>query len=321
MENKNRKNLFGNLSGAVAQSKTIEEQVKENLIILPELQRHIPPLSVDEYEQLELNLRADGCRDALIIWADDSDKKTKRYVLIDGHNRLSICTKYKIDYRIELVRFDDVEAVKDWMINNQLGKRNVTDEVRSYLRGKQYQHEKNKNTFKGNQHTEKEEQESDKPKQKTHERLAETHKVSPKTIQRDEKYVIGLDTLVKDDYDLKWKILQREIILPKNFVEAMPEKTPEEIDLIYQTLLEKRELPEEVLKAKRNKSEEPIVLPDTPQTKPKQSEVATLSKDLYTWNKWENELLQAFKKLKKKRNPDELEKIKAVIAEIEQEMK
>ena len=204
------------------------------------------------------------------------------------------------------------------MINNQLGKRNVTDEVKSYLRGQQYQKAKDKNTFKGNQFTEKEEGEEGKPKQKTHERLAETYKVSPKTIQRDEKYVIGLDTLVKDNADLKWKILQREIVLPKNFVETLPEKPLQEIEEIYQLLVEKKELPAEMLKPK-------IAQPETEDTqivtKIKKSEVVVTSQDLQSWEKWETELLQAFKQVKKKRNLDELERMKVVISQIEKEIK
>src|SRR5262245_10205306 len=38
-----------------------------NLILEPELQALIPPLSEEEYRQLEQNILAEGCRDALIV--------------------------------------------------------------------------------------------------------------------------------------------------------------------------------------------------------------------------------------------------------------
>jgi hypothetical protein len=49
----------------------------------------IAPLSSDEYQQLEANLIAHGCRDALVVW---------RGLLLDGHNRLQICNRHGIAY-------------------------------------------------------------------------------------------------------------------------------------------------------------------------------------------------------------------------------
>ena len=56
----------------------------------------IPPLTQDEYDQLEKNLLAEGCRDRLVVWGD---------ILIDGHNRLEICTKHKITYDVVSLKF------------------------------------------------------------------------------------------------------------------------------------------------------------------------------------------------------------------------
>ena len=52
------------------------------LKIDPEFKDLIPPLSSDEYEQLENNILYDGCREPLIAWND---------ILVDGHNRYDIC--------------------------------------------------------------------------------------------------------------------------------------------------------------------------------------------------------------------------------------
>ena len=50
-----------------------------DLIIDPVLKSLIPPLSDEEFKQLEENIKAEGCRDALVIW---------RGTIVDGHNRL-----------------------------------------------------------------------------------------------------------------------------------------------------------------------------------------------------------------------------------------
>lgn len=49
----------------------------------------IPALSPDELAQLERSLLAEGCRDPLIVWKEKN-------ILLDGHNRLSICRQHDI---------------------------------------------------------------------------------------------------------------------------------------------------------------------------------------------------------------------------------
>ncbi len=84
----------------------------------------IPPLTTDEYSQLEKNLLAEGCRDRLVVWGD---------ILIDGHNRLQICTKHKIPYDVVSQKFEDREAAMRYIILNQFGRRNLSLGDRSLL--------------------------------------------------------------------------------------------------------------------------------------------------------------------------------------------
>jgi hypothetical protein len=81
----------------------------------------------------------------------------------------------------------------NWIINNQLGRRNVTPEQASYLRGKRYNMEKVSEPFKGNQYTGGRDQND--PQQKTAARLADEFKVSEPTIKRDGKFAAAVDTL------------------------------------------------------------------------------------------------------------------------------
>ena len=84
----------------------------------------IPPLSEDEYNQLEANLLAEGCRDRLLVWGD---------ILIDGHNRLQICTKHNIPYEVAAYDFADRDEAIRYIILNQFGRRNLSLGDRSLL--------------------------------------------------------------------------------------------------------------------------------------------------------------------------------------------
>ena len=88
------------------------------LKIEPELKALIPPLTNDEYRLLEESIISEGCRDKLIVWDD---------TIIDGHNRYEICKKNGIPFQVEDRDFESFDAVKVWMIDNQKGRRNLTD--------------------------------------------------------------------------------------------------------------------------------------------------------------------------------------------------
>lgn len=84
----------------------------------------IPPLSGEEYAQLEENCKADGIRDPLVVW---------RGTLIDGHNRYDIAQKHGLDYTVVEKEFEDETAAKIWMVTNQFGRRNLNNYQRSVL--------------------------------------------------------------------------------------------------------------------------------------------------------------------------------------------
>ncbi len=85
----------------------------------------IPPLTPDEYKQLEVNLVADGCRDPLVTWQG---------ILLDGHNRLEICKAHDLKYQtMKLLSIKDRTEAKAWIINNQCGRRNLNTYQRSML--------------------------------------------------------------------------------------------------------------------------------------------------------------------------------------------
>lgn len=87
------------------------------IIVDKEFSKLIPKLSDEEYKQLEENIIKDGCRDPLSIWKD---------ILLDGHNRYEICQKNKIKFDTVDIELESRDDVKIWIIQNQLGKRNLT---------------------------------------------------------------------------------------------------------------------------------------------------------------------------------------------------
>ncbi len=86
-----------------------------------EFQALIPPLAAAELEQLTANIITEGCRDPLVHW---------KGVLIDGHNRHRICTEHGVAFQMVEREFESRDEVKIWILENQLGRRNLTPTVR-----------------------------------------------------------------------------------------------------------------------------------------------------------------------------------------------
>jgi len=93
-------------------------QIKE------EFKKLIPALTPEEFKQLESNCLSEGIREKIITWNG---------FIIDGHNRYEIATKWNLDYQTESKRFDSENDVREWMINNQFGRRNLSNYQRGVL--------------------------------------------------------------------------------------------------------------------------------------------------------------------------------------------
>jgi ParB-like chromosome segregation protein Spo0J len=90
----------------------------------------IPALTEEEFKQLEENCLKHGIREPLV---------TSDGILLDGHNRYEIAQKNGLEYETIQYLFDTEYDRVNWIINNQLGRRNVTEEQKAYLRGKRYE--------------------------------------------------------------------------------------------------------------------------------------------------------------------------------------
>jgi len=54
-------------------------------------------------------------------------------ILIDGHNRYEICTRYEIKFKTQEIHFDNDQAAEIWILINQLSRRNLTDDQRAII--------------------------------------------------------------------------------------------------------------------------------------------------------------------------------------------
>jgi hypothetical protein len=131
---------------------------KYPIIIDPEFRSLIPPLSADEQAQLTKNIWQHGLLDQIVVWATSDG-----FVIIDGHHRYEILKKlatepdseffeeeldkhegeingatlYLRHYnrsfdesRFRAEYFQSREAVKLWILEHQVGRRNLTKQQR-----------------------------------------------------------------------------------------------------------------------------------------------------------------------------------------------
>jgi len=80
----------------------------------------IPPLRTEERAALEASILKEGCREPLVVWRETG-------VIVDGHNRYEICSEHGVTIETREMHFEDEAAAKAWMIDNQLGRRNLSE--------------------------------------------------------------------------------------------------------------------------------------------------------------------------------------------------
>jgi hypothetical protein len=151
------------------------------LKIKEEFKKLIPPLTAEEFKQLETNCIDEGIRDAIVTWQG---------FIIDGHNRYKIATDWQLSFKTIEKAFESEYDVIEWMLVNQLGRRNLNDTQKSKLRGDRYENEKLRSGFRTDLNPKWE-------KVNTAQKLAEEYNVSKNTILRDNEFSRGVDLISK----------------------------------------------------------------------------------------------------------------------------
>ena len=186
-----------------------------NLKTDPEFQSQIPPLTDDEYKQLEENILKEGkLLSPLIVWNN---------TLVDGHNRYAILQKHpEIYFSTMPLPFESREEVLAWICKNQLGRRNLTPGQKLFLIGKQYEAEKSAHgesrkelhDENGRFHRSCQTDNSGET-MKTCERIAEENGVSTATVLRASKYMKGVEIADELMPGLKQSILSGQTKVSK----------------------------------------------------------------------------------------------------------
>lgn len=116
------------------------QQEPVSIVVDPEFESRIPPTNSAEHALLEASIReSGGIRDKISIWMCDGTM-----TLLDGHTRLSVLAKlsatddeFKKIYAD--IRMYDTESIPDrdaallWIEENQLSRRNLTDDQRAMV--------------------------------------------------------------------------------------------------------------------------------------------------------------------------------------------
>jgi len=147
----------------------------------------MPPLSKEAYVQLENSIVKEGCREPLVVWECDG-----KHILLDGHNRRAICEANNIAYYIVVktaAEVPDRDAALEWILRNQLARRNLTPEqFRDYL-GKLYNTQKARHG--GDRKSSGQNDHLIEAAGKTAEKLAKEYGVSEATVRRAGRQVAG----------------------------------------------------------------------------------------------------------------------------------
>ena len=187
--------------------------MNETLQINPKFEQIIPPLTADEFAQLEENILKIGrITDPIQVWNG---------VIVDGHHRHKILQKHpEIEYSTLEMPFEcEAEAIA-WICCTQLGRRNINEIHRDYLLGKRYSAEKE---FRGG------DRKSEAQKSMgqndplisphiTRARIAQEGNVSESTVRRAEYLANGIDAAEDEHPGIKQMIFSGNITPSKNEV-------------------------------------------------------------------------------------------------------
>lgn len=228
-----------------------------------EFQQKIPPLTADEYQQLEENiLKAGVIFNPIVTWHG---------FILDGHNRYKIWTEHQEIPEPKTVCVDetleDRWAALEWICKNQLGRRNLNELQKAALVGLAYEARKHSNggdrrskTFsvRGNRELKKNGQTSIV--------IAEELGMTANQVDHAYRFVSGLRRLEEITPGITDKILAGETGVSKEAVSGIHRNSPDEQKQFADAIMagEKPPVPKNMpsrLKLKNEKKSKPVPAP------------------------------------------------------------
>lgn len=192
-----------------------------------EFKEKIPPLTGAEFEQLRENILSDGeVYEPIVTWNG---------VIVDGHNRWRIVQENpQIPFRTKEMDFANKWEAFAWMYKKQLGRRNLSDEQKTYLMGKR--NEAEKLAYGGDR---KSRSKMDlEPKGKTAQRIADEYGVGYGTVVRAEKFAKGLDAIREVSPAAADKVLEGKSCVSKQTIAEMRNADGEEVKEVAKAIEE-----------------------------------------------------------------------------------
>jgi len=145
-----------------------------------------PKVAKEESLALERNLvKSKRCKVALVLWRFNG-----LYILIEGHHRLFYCLKHQLSFRVEFLDLPGREAALQYIRDEQIGRRNLSDEGAACGRGDRYNSEKQAHGGRNCKAS------AQVAHLKTDEWLAAEYGVSAGTIRRDGKLAEAMRGIV-----------------------------------------------------------------------------------------------------------------------------
>lgn len=193
------------------------------LKIDPEFQSKIPPLTMEEYEQLKENiLEAGEVYEPIVTWNG---------VIVDGHNRWKIIQENPgLIWKTKEINFPDKWSAFEWMYKNQLGRRNLTEQQRTELIGliaiaRMHTHggDRKSNDFSSGQNGALIED-----GKRTREMIAEELGIGARTVDRAIAYAKGIDAIREISPEIADKVLSGEMKPTKADVASVAKAEPGE---------------------------------------------------------------------------------------------
>lgn len=255
---------------------TSSEKMQVAFRIEPEFQNKIPPISEDEFRQLRENILTAGeVYEPLVVWDG---------MLVDGHNRWKVIQEFpEVKWRTREMDFADKWAAFEWMYKNQLGRRNLTDEQRTYMIGKMYEaRKKSVGGQVGNNNASKRKDQNGPivTRNRTYEQLADELSVGDTTIKRAEKFTKGVDALREVSPEAADKVLNGKADITKAEVQAIGKMESEEVQETIKKILNP---PTDEEKRKQRKVGAKIsrVSTETDEDRERMARIEAIVKDMY----------------------------------------
>ena len=206
----------------------------------PEFRDKIPPLTDAEFDQLRENILSDGeVYEPIVVWNG---------TIIDGHNRWRIIQEHpEIPYKIKEMEFADKWTAFEWMYRKQLGRRNLTEQQRSYMIGKMYEARKNgagnktsgrnaNGTFQSGQNVQ-DGLSRRETKDGTAGQIGKEVGLDGRSVRRNADFSQGVDAIAEVSQEAAHKILDGKSTATKSAVSELKDATKEEVKQFAESVL------------------------------------------------------------------------------------